>query len=55
MSLTSESVFRPGIGEQELETTVGSTEYKTTITLSYIDTGTQAMEIVTDPRGTGDP
>ena len=56
MSLTSESVFNQGVGEQELQTVAHAKEKeprKTIMTLSYKLTGEQAMEINTNPRGAG--
>ncbi len=47
MSLTSESVFKQGVGEQELETTVGGKAHKTIVTASYQTTGAHEMEIKT--------
>jgi hypothetical protein len=49
MSATSKSVFMKGVGEQELETTVGGKEHKTTMTASFTTTDEQEMEIDTDP------
>jgi hypothetical protein len=47
MSATSESVFRQGLGEQELETVVGGKSHKTIMAASYVTTGAHEMEINT--------
>ncbi len=47
MSATSESVFRAGVGEQELETEVRGKEDKTVMTQSELTTSAQAMEVNT--------
>jgi hypothetical protein len=49
MSSTSESVFKAGVGEQDLDVVADGKEYKTTMVASYVLTGTQATEIDTNP------
>ncbi len=53
MSLTSETRYGQGIGEQELYVSSDGTEHKAVMTATYKAAGTQEMEIDTNPPPSG--
>jgi FG-GAP repeat len=53
MSLTSETVYKQGVGEQELYVSASGAEHKTVMTATYKTTGAQEMEIDTNPPQSG--
>lgn len=53
MSPTGETVFRPGLAEQEMQTTTAGHAHRTTITLTIQTTSTQPLEINPSPPGAG--
>jgi hypothetical protein len=53
MSLTSETVYKQSVGEQELYVSASGAEHKTVMTATYKTTGTQEMEINTNPPQSG--